>query len=91
MAEEELNHYKTFVEFFESINHRVIHYKHKGRAWLKVDFFELAMFNTELSEVLLEKPEEMLEIAQKALKSVEPYDMVIRFFNMPLSQERSPW
>lgn len=51
-----------------------------------VDYSELEMFDPDLADLLIEKPEEVIEASQKAIKNIDPIgknaDLHIRFENV---------
>jgi len=51
-----------------------------------VDYSELEMFDPDLADLLIEKPEEVIEASQKAIKNIDPLgknaDLHIRFENV---------
>jgi replicative DNA helicase Mcm len=62
----------------------------EGKECLEIDFSKLDLFDVELADLLLEKPEEILEIFEDALKEIEvdlPENFRVRFFNLPESRQ----
>ena len=51
-----------------------------------VDYSELEMFDPDLADLLIEKPEEVIDASQKAIKNIDPLgknaDLHIRFENV---------
>ncbi len=84
---------KIFKEFIEQYyNLQLQEAVRKGESFLLMDFSQLIKFNTEITEAILEEPEELLEAAEIAAKELaEPTKKVakfnIRFINIPDSQK----
>ncbi|MBT7903434.1 helix-turn-helix domain-containing protein [Candidatus Woesearchaeota archaeon] len=83
---------RIFEEFFEKNYLTDILEKIRiGQNYLVVDFLELTKFNPEISQLLLDQPEEILKTAEIAIRSFDLPDsfknFYVRFFNLPLSQK----
>lgn len=65
---------ETFREFFE-VNPEYLRHLHEqireGKAWVDVDFPDLARHSPELAELLLEQPEETLKAGQVAVEKMD--------------------
>ncbi|MEK6974267.1 MAG: ATP-binding protein [Nanoarchaeota archaeon] len=81
---------EKFKDFLESqYNKKINEIINSGKTSLVVDFIELSKFDLELSEELLESPEETIKAGDIALSQlgVFPNNLKrIRFFNLPESQ-----
>ncbi|MBI4983380.1 minichromosome maintenance protein MCM [Candidatus Woesearchaeota archaeon] len=83
---------KTFKEFIEQ-NYlpQLLEAVRKGQSFLVLDFSELIKFNTELTEELLESPEEVLKAAELGIKEFDLSKKItkfnIRLSNLPESQK----
>ena len=85
-AKEQIEQFREFFQFnYENKLHNLVS---KGIKILNVDFQELAKFNPELSELLLEEPEEVIRAAELAVDNMDlPIkNFRIRFFNLPKDQ-----
>lgn len=81
---------KKFQEFFESYYKTdVLESARTGKKFLIVDFAELAKFDTDLSELLLENPEDVIKAAEIAVEQFDigAKDFKVRFKNFPGSQK----
>ena len=83
---------KTFREFVEQNYYpQLLEAARKGLTYLLLDFSELIKFNTELSEEILEHPEELLKAAELAVKEFDLPKKIskftIRLKNLPPSQK----
>ncbi|MCF7799259.1 minichromosome maintenance protein MCM [Candidatus Woesearchaeota archaeon] len=82
---------KLLQDFFEMHYYDDLVYAlQKGRQNIIVDFHQLAMFNIDLAQELLDNPLDMFKTAQLALEKLNLQgDMTkffVRFFNLPASQ-----
>lgn len=83
---------RLFGELLERNYHaQLLEAVRKGENFLTVDFSELIKFNTELSEELLESPEEVLKAGELAVKEFDTTRKIakfsLRFKNLPESQK----
>ena len=83
---------KVFREFIEQNYYpQLLETVRKGDIFLILDFSELIKFNTEISEELLDKPEELLKAAELAVKEFDLPKKItkfaVRFKNLPPSQK----
>src|SRR3989344_2036817 len=83
---------KTFRDFIEQNYYpQLLEAVRKGESFIKLDFSELVKFNTEISEELLENPQELLKAGEIAVKEFDLPKKVskfnIRFLNLPESQK----
>lgn len=89
MAMEAIDQIEKFQEFLEahyldSINAAVS----KGHKSISVDFFELSKFDPDLTEILLDEPEEVIKAAEMAIEQFDlKKPLKVRFFNFPDSQK----
>ena len=81
---------EKFKEFLETqYNNKIQEIINSGKKSLVVDFLELSKFDLELSEELLESPEETIKAGEIALSQLDISSNNIRklrFFNLPVSQ-----
>lgn len=79
---------ELFQEFFESYYQKEINNLiSKGGKALVVDFFDIAAFNPELAEQVLQEPNETLRAGELALEQFDvDKDVKIRLRNLPESQ-----
>ena len=83
---------KVFREFIEQNYYpQLLEAVRKGQNWLVLDFSGLIKFNTEITEELLENPEELLKAAELAIKEFDLPKKVkkfnVRLHNLPESQK----
>ncbi|MBI2102839.1 minichromosome maintenance protein MCM [Candidatus Woesearchaeota archaeon] len=83
---------KTFREFIEQNYYpQLLEAVRKGHIFLVLDFAELVRFNTELSEEMLEDPENILKAGELAIKEFDLPKKItkfsLRFKNLPDSQK----
>jgi len=81
---------KRFREFFESKYYsQLIENVRKGDRFLIVDFNELAKFEPELAESLLDNPEDGLKAAELAISEfdLDEKEIKVRIKNLPPSQQ----
>ena len=83
---------KTFRDFIEQNYYpQLLEAVRKGESFLKLDFSELVKFNTEISEEMLEDPQELLKAGEIAIKEFDLPKKVskfnVRFINLPESQK----
>jgi replicative DNA helicase Mcm len=83
---------EIFREFFESTYQKsILENASSGKNVLVVDFAELSKFNLELSEALLEEPEEVIKAAEIGLDQLDKPNADekwrVRFSNLPESQK----
>jgi replicative DNA helicase Mcm len=80
---------KRFHEFLESNYHiKLLEKIRKGLSYLVVDFSELLKFDPELSEAMLENPDETIKAAELAVQEfdIPSAKFKIRFSNLPETQ-----
>ncbi|MBS3166268.1 minichromosome maintenance protein MCM [Candidatus Woesearchaeota archaeon] len=82
---------KVFHEFIEQNYYpQLLEAVRKGHLFLVLDFSELIKFNTEITDEILEAPEELLKAAELAVKEFDLPKKItkfnIRFTNLPESQ-----
>lgn len=87
---------KKFEEFFN--NHtkdKLLKTITKGKKWLKIQFHDLAKFDIDLANDLLENPEEVLREADIAIEQFDTLGDVkrihTRFIGLPNSSLRNVW
>jgi len=89
-TQKQIELFKEFIEDnYKSELHRVVN---EGKQSLVLDFSELAKFDFELAEQLLDQPEELLKACEIAIDQIEiatGKKIKPRFFNLPTSQEVS--
>jgi len=83
---------KKFHEFFEQFHStELLESIRRGRNFFVVDFMELSRFDPELTELLLDQPEEVLTAAEIAVKEFDLPKGVNRFYvrvrNVPESRK----
>src|SRR3989338_3421539 len=83
---------KVFREFIEQNCYpQLLEAVRKGEQSMLLDFTHLIQFNTEITEEILESPEELLKAAELAIKEFDLPKKVpkfsIRFVNLPESQK----
>ncbi|MBU0456518.1 MAG: ATP-binding protein [Nanoarchaeota archaeon] len=83
---------KIFREFIENNYYpQLLEAVRKGEIFLNLDFSQLIKFNTEITEELLENPEELLKAAEIAIKDFDLPKKVskfnVRLINIPESQK----
>ena len=83
---------KIFREFIEQNYYpQLLETVRKGQAHLVLDFSELIKFNTEISEEILEDPQNLLKAGELAIKEFDlPKKLTkfcLRFNNLPESQK----
>ncbi|MBT6773904.1 minichromosome maintenance protein MCM [Candidatus Woesearchaeota archaeon] len=83
---------KVFREFIEQNYYpQLLEAVRKGQNWLVLDFSGLIKFNTEITEEILENPEELLKAAELAIKEFDLPKKVkkfnVRLNNLPESQK----
>ena len=90
-AAEQIKRFQEFLEdnYYANILQSVSH----GDFFICIDYTEISKFDPELSELLLESPEDSIKAAELALKNIDlPVDKKkrdnfrIRFYNLPESQ-----
>ena len=79
---------KKFGEFFDTLKKEFLKQLNKDNKYIEVDFHDLSKFCVEIAERLLDKPEEIIKLAEIGLESSsEDYeDMKVRFKNLPNSE-----
>ena len=83
---------QKFYEFFQSNNKyysQILEAIRKKQEYVRVDFQDLAEFNIDLSDTLLDSPEDYLKAAQVAIKEFnipEDLEITVRIDNLPESQ-----
>jgi replicative DNA helicase Mcm len=88
-VEEQIKVLREFIE--QNYYPQLLEGVRKGQMYLVLDFSELVKFNTEISEELLESPEEVLKAGEMAVKEfdlpLKVQKFTIRLTNMPDSQK----
>ncbi|MDP3639610.1 MAG: AAA family ATPase, partial [Nanoarchaeota archaeon] len=88
-VEEQIRVFREFIE--QNYYPQLLEAVRKGNSFLALDFSELIKFNTEITEEILEKPEELLKAAEVAVKEFDlpkkTDKFVIRFRGLPESQK----
>ncbi len=88
-VEEQVRLFREFIE--HNYYPQLLEAVRKGLFHLVIDFAELIKFNTELSEEVLEMPEELLKAMELAIKEFDLQKplatVIIRFRNLPESQK----
>src|SRR3989344_5589819 len=79
---------ERFKEFIETYYKETIHdLVRDGGSTIVIDFMELSKHDIELSELLLDEPEEVLKAAEIATEQMDvPVKLKVRFYNLPKSQ-----
>lgn len=86
-VEEEINKFKEFFDL--KYKNDIINNIRNDKQFIKVDFKELITFDPVLGEEILERPDESIESAETAIKSMEYFPIEdlksfkVRFFNFP--------
>ena len=87
---EQINKYKRFIE--EKYEAELLEQSRKGKKFIVIDFQELTKFNIELSEILLDDPEDGLEAINIAIDQFDlPISHIkyqIQIKNLPDSSKR---
>lgn len=83
---------KTFEEFIKGYYYAdLMEVARKGETSLLMDFIDLTQFNLELSDDLLENPEEVIKAAEIAISNIdlptEKKNIKARFMNLPEEQK----
>ena len=83
---------KKFGDFIESNYHtQLLEKVRKGETFLVIDFSELSKFDPELADELLDRSEEVIEVAESAVQQFDlegdMKGLKIRFNNLPESQK----
>ncbi len=83
---------KIFREFIEQNCYpQLLEAVRKGESFLILDFSEIVKFNTEITEEILETPEELLKAAEVAVKEFDLPKKItkfnVRLVNLPASQK----
>ncbi len=83
---------QKFQEFFErNYEPDLLEAVRKGQNYFYIDFMKLSKFDPELSELLLEEPEEVLKAAEMSLDGFDlpnrPDTITIRVMHLPKSQK----
>ncbi|MCF7866501.1 ATP-binding protein [Candidatus Woesearchaeota archaeon] len=81
---------QKFTEFFEINYHdKLLSLASKGEEYIALPFKELAKFDIELADLLLEQPEDVIKAAEYAISKfdlgVEEAKLNVRFFDLPKS------
>lgn len=84
VASDETNFKEIIYEFLKSKEENLI-YANTNETPFVVDYFDLDKFNPILAENLLEKPEEILNLFEEAVKEFD-FDVEIQFKNLPKIQ-----
>lgn len=88
-VDEQIKIFRDFIE--QNYYPQLLETVRKGHSHLVLDFAELIKFNSEISEELLEKPEELLKAAELAVKEFELPKKIqkftVRLKNLPESQK----
>ncbi len=85
---------KRFQEFFEENYYSILLDNiSKGKLFIHVDFSKLSLFDPELSEILIDNPEDTIKAAELSIKNLDlPLEkkkikqIRVRIFNLPESQ-----
>ncbi len=82
---------ERFIEFLnEFYKDEILKAVDEGKKYLDIDFSLLDKFDIELSDYLLENPEETVSIAEESIKQIEAglteTKLRLRFFNLPESR-----
>ena len=84
--QEQVEKFKEFIEdnYIEKLQEIV----RKGKNSLNLDFQELAKFDLELSEQLIEEPEDTIKSVELAIENLDitKKDIKVRFYNLPKTQ-----
>lgn len=87
-ATEQIEKFKEFIETsYQKILYELVR---KGKKALIIDFAELAQFDSDLSEQLLNHPDETIRAAELSIEQFdlpEEVTLRVRFTNLPPSQE----
>ncbi len=83
---------ERFKEFIETqYDKKIPNIIQEGKKSLVIDFYDLSKFDVELSDLLLEDPEELVKASEIALSQIGLTDgsslSKIRFFNLPENQK----
>jgi replicative DNA helicase Mcm len=85
---EQIKNFEDFIKEFYT--DELMKISRKGSLPLIIDFSNLAIFNPELAELLLENSEDVIKAAEIALKNIdlpiEVKDIKIRISNLPIEQ-----
>jgi replicative DNA helicase Mcm len=88
-VDEQIKIFRDFIE--QNYYPQLLEAVRKGQNFILLDFSELIKFNTEITEEILEKPEELLKAAEIAIKEFDLPKKVtkftVRFNNLPESQK----
>lgn len=88
-VDEQIKVFRDFIE--QNYYPQLLEAVRKGESYIKLDFSELVKFNTEISEELLEDPQELLKAGEIAIKEFDLPKKItkfnIRFINLPDSQK----
>ncbi|MGE0793570.1 MAG: minichromosome maintenance protein MCM [Candidatus Woesearchaeota archaeon] len=86
---------QIFQDFFEKFYYeKLVSSFQKGEFFISVDFSDMALFNPELAQTILDHPEECFKTASIAIKNLDlqgekEHDFFVRFFNIPKTQNVS--
>src|SRR3989344_6746464 len=84
--QEQVEKFKEFIEdnYIEKLQEIV----RKGKNSLNLDFQELAKFDLELSEQLIEEPEDTIKSVELAIENLDitKKDIKVRFYSLPKTQ-----
>ncbi|MEK6907526.1 MAG: minichromosome maintenance protein MCM [Nanoarchaeota archaeon] len=85
-ATEQIERFKEFINY--SYVNQLHHLSSRGINVLKIDFSELAKFDPELADTLLDEPEETIRAAELAVDSfdIQIKNFRVRFYNLPRDQ-----
>src|SRR3989344_6448634 len=85
-ANEQIERFKEFIQ--STYEHEIRNLSSRGINVLKIDFLELAKFDLDLADELLENPEDVVRAAELAIDSFElsSKSFRVRFFNLPRDQ-----
>tara|TARA_Y100000310_G_scaffold146139_1_gene145492 strand:- start:1048 stop:3069 length:2022 start_codon:yes stop_codon:yes gene_type:complete len=88
-VDDQIKFFRDFIE--QNYYPELLEAVRTGQEFINLDFAELIKFNTEISEELLENPEELLKAAELAIKEFDLPKKVrkftIRLKNLPISQK----
>ncbi|MDP2907320.1 MAG: minichromosome maintenance protein MCM [Nanoarchaeota archaeon] len=87
-AQDQIEKFKEFLE--TTYKKKIQQLTQKGKKSLIIDFSELAKFDHELSDQLLEEPEDTIKATEVAISQFDVKEVMrARFKNLPESQKRS--
>ncbi len=88
-VDEQIKLFRGFIE--QNYYPELLETVRKGKSFMIIDFSKLIHFNSELSELLLDKPEELLKAAELSIKEFDLPKKITKFSlrltNLPISQK----